>query len=29
VGADTETVLSECLGIGPERVAELRAKGAL
>ena len=29
VGADTETVLSECLGIGPGRVAELRAKGAL
>ena len=29
VGADTEAVLSECLGIGPERVAELRAKGAL
>ena len=29
VGADTEAVLSECLGIDPERVAELRAKGAL
>lgn len=29
VGADTEAVLSECLGIGPERVGELRAKGAL
>ena len=29
VGADTEAVLSECLGIGPERVTELRAKGAL
>lgn len=29
VGADTEAVLAECLGIGPKRVAELRAKGAL
>lgn len=29
VGADTEAVLSECLGIGPQQVAELRAKGAL
>jgi crotonobetainyl-CoA:carnitine CoA-transferase CaiB-like acyl-CoA transferase len=29
VGADTEAVLSERLGIGQERVAELRAKGAL
>jgi len=29
VGADTEAVLSEWLGINQERVAELRAKGAL
>ncbi len=29
VGADTEAVLAEWLDIGPERVAELRAQGAL
>ncbi len=29
VGADTEAVLSECLGIDPQQVAELRARGAL
>ena len=29
IGADTEAVLGEWLGIGPERVAALRAKGAL
>ena len=29
VGADTEAVLAEWLDIGPERIAELRAQGAL
>jgi crotonobetainyl-CoA:carnitine CoA-transferase CaiB-like acyl-CoA transferase len=29
VGADTEAVLSEWLGLKPERISELRAKGAL
>jgi len=29
IGADTEAVLGEWLKVGPERIAELRAKGAL